>query len=262
MSTGKWCWAGALVFLTMLCPSAVFAAPPANVKVTESGGMITATWDNPSYDGSNVPSGVEIAHNSTTGSDGSFSDSTKITAPLNPGDVTYTSPVLPNGAYYIHVGAYQLGNPNCDVDPSTGELVCPTDYSPAVSVKIGPGPPNIGPGPPNIGDTATRFKNLRVTSRQKAAKLLVLAAMDEPGTVTVGGSVSVSGAARAFKIKPISARAAAGKAVTVKVKLSKRAQTAIVKALKRHRKVKATLIITAKDGAGNEKAEKRSVRLN
>jgi hypothetical protein len=254
MSTGKWCCAGALVLLTMSCPGAASAAPPANVQVTESGGMITATWDDPSYDGSNVPSGVEIAHNSSTGIDGSFSDSTKIAAPLGPTDVSYTSAVLPNGAYYVHVGAYELGNPSCDVDPNTGDLVCPTDYSPIVTVKI-------GPGRPSIGDTLTRFKNLRVARRQRAAKLLVLATLDAAGTVTVGGSVKVAGAARAFKIRPISAKAATDKAVKVKVKLSKRALKAIKKALQRHRKVKASLTITARDAAGNEKAEKRSVRL-
>jgi hypothetical protein len=222
--------------------------------------MITATWDNPSYDGSNVPSAVEIAHYPATWSGGSFADTRKISAPLNPGDITYTSPALPNGTYYIHVGAYQLGNPSCDVDPDTGELACPTDYSPIWTVKIGPGPPSIS-GPPSIGDTLTRFKTLRVALTQKATRLLVLATMDEPGTVGVGGSVKVPGVARAFKITPISAKAAKGKAVTVKVKLSKQALAAVAKALKRHRKVKASLTITARDAAGNKKAERRSVWL-
>jgi hypothetical protein len=253
MSRGRWCCAGALVLLALLFPAAAFARPPSNVKITESGGKITATWDDPSYDGSNVPAAVEIAHSAKTAGDGSFSDSSKNRAPLNPGDVTYTSPVLPNGTYYVHVGGYQLGNPSCDIDPNTGDLICPTDYSPIVTVKIG------GPGPAVIGDTVIHFKQLRVAKKQKAAKLLVLAMMDEPGTVTIGGTVR--GAARAFKVKPISAKAGTGNAVKIQVKLSKQALAAIGKALKRHKKVRVNLTITARDGAGNQKAEIRSVQL-
>lgn len=252
MSRGKWWCAGALVLLAMLFPGGALAAPPSNVKVTESGNQITATWDDPSYDGSNVPAAVEIAHSAKTAADGSFSDSAKIRAPLNPLDTTYTSPVLANGTYYIHVGAYQLGNPSCDIDPDTGDPICPIDYSPIVTVRI-------GPGPALIGDTVTHFKQLRVASKQRAKKLLVLAMMDEPGTVTVAGNVRIG--ARSFKIKPVSANAAVGKAVKVRVKLSNRTLTAIGKALKRHRKAKAYLTITARDGAGNKKAEKRSVQL-
>jgi hypothetical protein len=255
MSLGKGCGAIALVMLALLFPVAAFATAPKNVTITASGGKIIATWDDPAVDGSSVPSAFEIAHSPKTAGDGSFTDSATIRAPLDPADTSYTFPPLPNGTYYVHVGAYELANPSCDVDPTTGDLRCPTDWSPTLTLKIGSGPQ------PLVTDTVTGFKSLRVAARQKAAKLIVQASMPEAGTITVGGTVSVPGAAKAFRIKAVSARAPAGKAVDVKVKLSKQALKAIGKALKRHKKVKARLTITAKDAAGNKKTEKRSVQL-
>lgn len=254
MSLGKGWGAIAVVMLALLFPAAASAKAPTNVRITASGGKIIATWDDPAVDGSSVPSAFEIAHTSKAASDGSFSDSAKIRAPLDPADTSYTFPALPNGTYYVHVGAYEIANPSCDVDPNSGDLVCPTDWSPTLTVKI-------VSGQPVVSDTVTGFRSLQVAARQKAAKLLVRASMPEAGTITVAGTVSVPGAAKVFRIKAVSARAAPGKTVEVKVKLPKQALKAIGKALRRHKKVKANLTITAKDAAGNKKAVKRSVRL-
>jgi hypothetical protein len=49
--------------------------------------------------------------------------------------------------------------------------------------------------------------------------------------------------------------------VTVKLKLAKQVLKAAKKALKRKKKVKASLTITARDAAGNTKIEKRAVKL-
>jgi hypothetical protein len=49
--------------------------------------------------------------------------------------------------------------------------------------------------------------------------------------------------------------------VTLKVKLAKKALKAVKKALKRHKKPKASLTITAKDATGNKRSEKRVVKL-
>src|SRR5438105_12874790 len=102
MGRGGACCAIALVILALVSATAASAAPPANVQITLSGNRITANWDPPALDGSNVPSAVEIAHSPNMTTDGSFSDSSKLKAPLGLADTTYTSPPLPNGTYYVH----------------------------------------------------------------------------------------------------------------------------------------------------------------
>jgi hydroxymethylglutaryl-CoA reductase len=117
------------------------------------------------------------------------------------------------------------------------------------------------PPPAATADKVTSFKALKCASPQKARNLVVQASMPENGTITVGGTVSVPNASKVFKIKAVSVKAVAGKTVSLKVKLAKKALKAIKKALKRHKKVKAKLSIIAKDTAGNTKTEKRSVKL-
>ena len=107
----------------------------------------------------------------------------------------------------------------------------------------------------------TSFSTLAVASSQKATGLTVKATMPENGTITVGGTVSVPNASKVFKLKPVSSNATAGQTVTLKVKLAKKALKAIKKAIKRHKKPKASLTITAKDAKGNTRIEKRSVKL-
>jgi hypothetical protein len=251
MSRGKLFCAVALLAAAVVFAAAAVAAPPTNVKVTESGGRITATWNEPGI--LNVPLAAEIARSSKTAADGSFSSAGKIRAPLGEIDTAYTSPVLPNGIWYIHIGAYELGE-KCDVDDD-GNLTCPPEWSPTVTVRIGPG------SGPSVRDTITGFQTLRVAKLQKAAKMRVQASMAEKGTITVGGTVSVPNAAKVYRLKPVSAKVAAGKTVTIRVKLSKQVLKAARRAIKRGKKVSAKLTILAKDAAGNRKAEKRSVRL-
>ncbi len=196
MSRGKLYCAVALLAVAMAFAGVAVAAPPSNVKVTESGGRITATWNEPGI--LNVPLAAEIARSPKTASDGSFSSAGKIRTPLGEVDVEYTSPVLPNGIWYIHIGAYELGE-KCDVDDE-GNLTCPPEWSPTVTVRIGPG------SGPAVRDTVTGFQTLRVAKLQKAAKMRVQASMAEKGTITVRGTVSVPNAAKVYKLRPVSAK--------------------------------------------------------
>jgi hypothetical protein len=251
MSGGKLYCAIALVAVALVSAAAAVAAPPTNVKITESGGRITATWNEPGI--LNVPLAAEIARSPSTAADGSFSSSGKIREPLGEVDTRYTSPVLQNGIWYIHIGAYELGE-KCDVDED-GNLTCPPEWSPTVTVRVGPG------SGPAVSDTVTGFQVLRVAKRQKIGKLRVQASMAEKGKITVRGTVRVANAAKIFKLEPVSVSAAAGKTLTIRVKLPKRALKAVKNALKRGKRVKASLTIIAKDAAGNKKTEKRAVRL-
>ena len=107
----------------------------------------------------------------------------------------------------------------------------------------------------------TSFSSLAVASSQKAGSLTVKATMPETGTITVSGTVSVPKASKVYKLSSVTANATAGQAVTLKVKLAKKTLKAVKKAIKRHKKPKASLTITAKDAKGNTKSEQRSVKL-
>jgi hypothetical protein len=85
--------------------------------------------------------------------------------------------------------------------------------------------------------------------------------MPENGTVSVRGTVNVPNASKVYKLKAVSVSATAGKTITVKLKLPKKALKAAKRALKKHRKVKAHLTLTAKDVSANIKVEKRVVKL-
>jgi hypothetical protein len=241
-------WAGMLVALALLAPASALAAPPTNVTVSENAGRLAVSWD---LALNSLSSAVEIAHSAKTAANGSFSDPGKISASVDESDSTYTSPPLANGTWYVHVASYDPTSPSCTY--VGGDLKCKTEYSSTVTARVGSGSPG--------GDTSTAFATLRVPSKQKAAKLRVQASMGENGTITVGGTLNVPNAAKVYRLKAVSVSAAAGKTVTVRVKLTKQALKAVRKALLRHRKVKASLTITAKDGAGNTKTAKRAVRL-
>jgi hypothetical protein len=237
--------AAALLILAFVASAT--AAPPTNVAATEHGGRLTVTWD---LALNSLSSAVEIAHSSKTSSNGSFSDPGKLTASVDESETTYTSALLSNGAWYVHVASYDPTSPKCTFN---GDLKCPTEWSPVVTATIG--------SEAGGGGAGASFTLLSVAPKQKAGKLQVKAAISTNGTITAGGTVNVPNAAKVYKLKSVSVGATAGKAVTLKMRLAKKALKAVRKALKRKKQVKARLTITARDAAGNTKTEKRTVRL-
>jgi hypothetical protein len=230
--------------------------PPSLTSVGQVTRHVTAGWN---ADAGLTMLGIEVATNSQTDEDGSFLSQYVVDDDLLSEQArSYQSSVqLAPGTYYLHVSALDL---NC-VGPPVG--FCPVLFSSTASLVVPadspPPPPLRRPAPP--ADKITSFSALRCASTQKAGSLVVQASMPENGTITVGGTLNVPNAAKVFKLKAVSVNAPAGKTVKITVKLPSRVLKAVKKALKRHKKVKASLTITAKDGAGNKKAEKRAVRL-
>jgi hypothetical protein len=125
-------------------------------------------------------------------------------------------------------------------------------------------PPVCPPPPPPKCPPAcyvVTFSVLKVASSQKLKKLAVRAALDEPGTISVTGTVSVPNASKVYKLKAVTVNVFVGATMTIRVKLPKKALKAARRALRRGKKVKAKLTVTARDRAGNRAAERRSVRL-
>jgi peptidoglycan/xylan/chitin deacetylase (PgdA/CDA1 family) len=137
----------------------------------------------------------------------------------------------------------------------------------AVEVKtvravISPPPPPEPPQPVRaFKDTATAFASLKVRKRQRIGKLYVTAAMIEGGTLSASATVSVPNVSRVFKFKRVTKPAVAGKRVKLRLRISKKGLRAAKRALRRHKRLKAKITITATDAVGNSKSAKRTVKL-
>ncbi len=121
----------------------------------------------------------------------------------------------------------------------------------------GPGP---GPGPGPGGDPAP-VSSMVGPSKQDVDKLFVRASMNEAGTLTATGAVSVPGASKAYALKRVSRAVTAGQVVKLRLKLRKRALKAVKRVLLRGRKLRAKITLTAKDATGKETRRKQTVRL-
>jgi hypothetical protein len=210
---------------------------------------------------------LEFSHSQETDGFGFFSDPGTIYYQYDNTETTFdsTPTQFPPGTYYVHVSAY---DPTI-CDPYTG--ACGDEFSsPPVTLVVPPDPlPPVPPPPPAPTptpplpppDTITAFAALSARTSQKVDKLSVQATMAEAGTVTAGGTVSVPKLAKVYKFKTVSATAVAGASVTLRLKLPAKAVKVVKKALKKHKKLKAKITITATDNAGNKKTELRTIKL-
>ncbi len=99
---------------------------------------------------------------------------------------------------------------------------------------------------------------------QKAGKTVsvVVSATTEDLYASASGVVSVPKASRVYRLKAIANRFVAnGTKVTLKLKVPRAALKAIKRALRGRKKVKASIKLTARDGAGNLTTGKRTVKL-
>jgi virginiamycin B lyase len=238
--------------------------PPTDLNVTQTSGIVKASWILSSVPPEPLTGFLEFSKTPDTDSDGFFTDPATVAYLFDNTDTTFdsTPETFPPGTYYVHVSAFDPDT--CD---DTGS--CDDDFSspPVKLVVPSPGPP---PRPPPTSsapiqhgsiDKATAFASLRVPLRQKLGKLYVQAAMGEPGTITVRGRLRIAGRSRSYGFATVSAPAVPGTTVRLRLKLSKKAFTAVRRALKRHKKVTAKITITATDLAGNAKRERRLVGL-
>lgn len=244
----------ALAVAALLLPIAIAeGAPPTDLTVGQSSRVVTASWTLPPgwYTGR-----LEFANSPATGSDGSFTDPTTIYHYESPQRTFDSSPFqFPPGTYYVHVSAI---DPICD--PSITN--CTEDFSTPPAVLTVPDAPPAPPPPPSPPpDKVTAFASLSAPSSQRLTRLYVRAEMAESGTITAGGTVKVPKLSTVYMFKTISAPAVAGVSVKLKLKLPKKAFRAVKRALKRHRKMKAKIAITATDKAQNKKTAHRTIKL-
>ena len=97
-------------------------------------------------------------------------------------------------------------------------------------------------------------------ARQRAV-VVVIACPAEACTATARGTIAVPGSAKAFKLTPVTKQISAGSKATLKLGITKRALTAIGRALKHHKRLSARLTVSAQDAAKNVTAKQRTIRL-
>lgn len=157
------------------------------------------------------------------------------------------------------------GDP-CDQDddndgvPDTGDG-CP--FTPAATANGCPAPP--GPDGDGTGsqDTTAPLLTLGGPAKQKAgaAVAVVVACPSEACVAGATGTVNVPAASRVYRLRRASAAVPRGGKATLRLKISKRAQRAIRRALRKRKRVRAKVVVTARDGAGNIVTKTRRIRL-
>jgi hypothetical protein len=231
-------------FGALLLPAPASATPPTLLSVGRDGGKVTATWT--------IPPGMAMdyieAGNSpaVTADGGDFPlANTVLAESLGDFQTTYVSSVqVPEGTHYVHVSAFDTKKCATGNEPD-----CVDEWSNILTVAVPPG-----------ADKLTNFSFLDAPARQRIGKLHVVASMGEPGTITATGTVKVS-KSKVYKFKSVSAKAFPGLRVKLRLRLPKRALTVVKKALKRHRRLKAKVTVTALDSSGNTHTEHGTIKL-
>lgn len=236
----------ALSIAALLVPAAAArATPPTVLAVGQSGAHLNASWTLPP---SMATDFIEVANRPDIEPNGYFPNANTLLYEPNLGDdqTSYVSALLfPGGVYYVHVAAFDTRKCKTGEEPD-----CIDEFSAILTFTVPPGVDNL-----------TAFSVLDIPLKQRVGSLYVKAAMGEPGTISAGGTVAVAGAGKVFRFKPASVQADPGRTAKIRLRLPKKALKAVKKALKRHQKVKAKLMVTAKDKAKNVKRAKRTVAL-
>ena len=164
-----------------------------------------------------------------------------------------------DGVYYLHVAGHD--------QKCRGESTCsPIQFSQVMSFQVpgigsGPGgtlpPTGGGPGP----DKVRPFQTLTFTPVQDVDKLVVRARMSEAGTLRATARVSAPGASKVYKFKTATRSVGANVFTKLPLKLAKKQLKAVKGALKRGKKLKAKVTVTATDKAGNKRSQKATIRL-
>jgi subtilisin-like proprotein convertase family protein len=117
--------------------------------------------------------------------------------------------------------------------------------------------PTAAVGPPVVLSTGT--KRVQRVLRQRG--LIALASSNIGGGLAARATVSIGGASKVYRFKSVSRTLAPGVGTKARLKLSKRALSAVRSALNRGKKLTAKLSLTVTDANGAQTTRKLSIRL-
>jgi hypothetical protein len=112
--------------------------------------------------------------------------------------------------------------------------------------------------PPTV-TVAGGAKTLTIASNSNSLDVPVKC--NEGCTVVTDTTISLPGAAKVYRLKKLTVTLAAGQSKVMRIKLSSKLAKLVKKALANHKKVTATIVVTATDSAGHRTVSKRVVKL-
>jgi hypothetical protein len=126
-------------------------------------------------------------------------------------------------------------------------------------------PPSALPAPPpppaKVVDKSAPKVKLTYARRQGIDRLVLSVVLDEPGTVSARATVNVPGSSRVHRFKRVTRSAKAGATVRLRLKLASRSRRAVVRALRKRKKLLVRATVTSRDSAGNSRTNRPRVRL-
>lgn len=287
VSGRHWCariaLAGTIMALATLSAPAD-ARPPQITSAGATNGFATATWSLPSTVKAEF---FELATNPEVNVYGYFRQRNQVRFGVLYADQTSLTsddakPPLPPepGTYYVHIAGHDRVYDGCPqiefsdmmeitikdggavesrlYGPGTGDCTLRTN-SPGSPASGGGG---SGGGGAKFNDETLPVAKLRYSRKQDIDKLRVRARMSEPGTLTARASVSVGGLlAKIYTFRPASRRVTGGVLATLPLKLSKKHKRALKRALRRGKRLRARVAVTAMDRAGNTRTVHATIRL-
>jgi hypothetical protein len=262
-----------------LSPGAALAAPPVFASITVTGGQATVKWSLPPCVQTIL---VETATDKTTNQRGYFPDQNVYS--FDTPSATDTSLVItdtkdlkpgnfPPGTYYVHVGGQDTSRPppilpefsdavQFTVDRSGNGGASVSSPFPTPPCPTGSGSGGGGGGGAGIVTKVAPFGSLIYPRIQSIRTLFVVAHSNEAGTLRAAGSVSVPGAAKVYRFKPVSRKVGAFASVKLRLRLSKRDLLAVKRALKKKgARLKAKITVMATNSAGIARSQRATVKL-
>ena len=154
-----------------------------------------------------------------------------------------------------HTFAVRATDPAGNVDPTPAvwnwTVLAPSSMASGLSAT---------PGATVLADSIPPL--LKMAVKRRTGRVVVeVTCLNEACTATAGGRLVVPGAARAYKLRPASAQIAKGAKANLQLRFSKAASRKVRRALRKHRRVRARVVLTAKDFAGNTATSSRRLRL-
>jgi hypothetical protein len=189
-----------------------------------------------------------------------------------------SSPALNPGTYYVHIAGHDFVHDGCARIEFSDilKLTIATDGT-ATSEPHGPGTGNctllrsrpgqpgggtVGGGGGKFSDKTPPVAQLRYSKRQDIDKLRVRGRMSEPGTLTGKALVDVGGLlAKIYTFRPTTRKVSGGVLARLPLRVSKKKKRALKRAMRRGKRLRARVTLTAMDRAGNTTTKHATIRL-
>jgi hypothetical protein len=191
-------------------------------------------------------------------------------AVLDPNDTSYQEKIfrLPPGTYYLHVAGQDYTYPECgprEFSAIVKLVITATGGGSGGVVAQGspqcPPPSGGGGGGGPVGGKGSPISSLVIRRVQDIDRLQVITRLLERATVRVSATVRIAGAAKLVRFRPVKRTLPADVRTKLRVRVGKAKLRIIKRALRRGKRLRAKIKVTAVSTSGGRGAVSRTVRL-